>query len=109
MFKIDSPLLWQLPYLGLSCSSCRAQYLGCREVGSKSNQQPQEHNIFETQEIEIDGICGTLEETKEDFEVSVLDCFEEEFDNCGNERGVQSINLVQWEQALSFTEYGNPL
>ena len=42
---------------------------------SKSKQHPQENNIFETQKIEIDGICGTVEEIKEDFESAVLDFF----------------------------------
>ena len=61
--------------------------------------QPQEHNILETQEIEIDafyGICGALEEAKEDLEAAILDFFEEAFDNCSSDRDVQSVNLVKW-------------
>ena len=55
------------------------------------------------------GICGTLEEAKEDLEAAILDYFEEEFDNCSSDRDVQSVNLVQWEQSLSCTEDGNVL
>ena len=65
---------------------------------SRSKHQPQEHNILETQEIEnyaFYGICGMLEEAKEDLEAAVLDYFEEEFDNCSSDRDVQSVNLVQ--------------
>ena len=40
---------------------------------SKSKPHPQNQKIFETQEIDIDGIYGMPEEIIEDFEVSVLD------------------------------------
>ena len=43
---------------------------------SKSKPQPRKQDIFEKQEIDIDGICGTLKEIREDFEAAVLEFYE---------------------------------
>ena len=74
------------------------------ESKSKSKNPQNEHEIFEVQEIEINVICGTLEEIKEDFEAAILDFFRAEFDDCDSDRDVQTVNLVQWEEALKCTE-----
>ena len=67
---------------------------------SKSKHQPYQQEIFETQEFVIDGICGKMEEVKEKYEAACLDFFETEFDDCGSDQNVQSMNLVQWEIEL---------
>ena len=64
------------------------------ESKSRSKNPQNKREIFEVQEIEINVICGTLEEIKEDFELTILDFFREEFDDCESNQYLQTVKLV---------------
>ena len=73
----------------------------------KNSQLKVEGRIFkgvwndtcELWDIEIDFICGTMEEVKERFEAAALNFFRKEFDQRYVNWNVESVSLVRWNPA----------
>ena len=67
-----------------------------------SKSQPMEVKfVFDTVYFEVDVICGSLEDVKENIERAFKLFFDDERDMCDVDRNVRVLNLVEWEEASS--------
>eukprot|EP00568_Trieres_chinensis_P001660 CAMPEP_0183301364 /NCGR_PEP_ID=MMETSP0160_2-20130417/7506_1 /TAXON_ID=2839 ORGANISM="Odontella Sinensis, Strain Grunow 1884" /NCGR_SAMPLE_ID=MMETSP0160_2 /ASSEMBLY_ACC=CAM_ASM_000250 /LENGTH=359 /DNA_ID=CAMNT_0025463967 /DNA_START=280 /DNA_END=1359 /DNA_ORIENTATION=+ len=86
-----------------SKSKSKGKGKGKGKGGSKKSSKPK--TIYEVIEFETDdGVCGSLDHVKEDLEGAFLAFFEDEEECEGSNRRVESLNLIELEEAPSCND-----